>query len=266
VSDVQRHIQDLRDTLEVLNLPDLDDVETIQKILPMASTWDLETSRERLDPLATKVLKWQVEKARILKQRGEAYWELNRPELLAETSTIPHNTSNAELSVDAGIGKIDTDSLFLDAVSDFWKNTACERERFRQALEVLHTNREQASRNLHLRDYINSVADEFILVQRISWEDDGPIVRTTYCPFSVGGVLGYVLTLLFDEKLNKYLRKCKLKSCGDFFFGMAPSPEGGRPPSYCSDPHKAAADAMTKPKRDADHYKKRKRKISSRRK
>ena len=127
----------------------------------------------------------------------------------------------------------------------FWNDTEKQRKEFREMLDSVLNGDDLPK----VGKYIKLALDEIVLVPRSAWDGSTLKLEIRYCPLGIKGVMGYALMLLLDGSVDpsKFLKKCRLESCGDIFWGRT----GGRPREYCMPRHKRRADALTGPERTA---------------
>lgn len=136
-------------------------------------------------------------------------------------------------------------------VRSFWNDTEKQRKEFREMLDGLLNGDDLPK----VGKYVKSALDEIVLVPRTAWEGSTLKLKIRHCPLGIKGVMGYALMLLLDGSVepSKFLKKCKLESCGEFFWGRT----SGRPREYCMPPHKQQADVLTGAERTARSRRKR---------
>lgn len=124
-------------------------------------------------------------------------------------------------------------------VVGFWSDIEKQRQEFREMLDKVLNKHERPT----VATYVESALDEIVLVPLSEWDGSTLKINIRLCPLGINGVMGYALMLLLDGSVDpsKFLKKCKLESCGNFFWGRT----SGRPREYCKPRHKKDADALT---------------------
>ena len=136
-------------------------------------------------------------------------------------------------------GEFSTEVEVKRQVHGFWNDTKKQRNEFRGMLNRILNGADP----LKVGKYVKSALDEIVLVPHATWDGSTLNQEIRFCPLGIRGVMGYALMLLLDGSVepNIFLKKCRLESCGDFFWGRT----GGRPREYCIPRHKQQADALT---------------------
>jgi len=125
-----------------------------------------------------------------------------------------------------------------------WDTLSSERERMREAVNLVMSDREAARKRLGHR--IQEAVQGIILIPSISWDGHRLATAHRYFALSVSAMCGYALALLLDEErpLADALKRCALPKCETMFLSL-PSAKGGRPALYCRRDHQAIAAALT---------------------
>lgn len=126
-----------------------------------------------------------------------------------------------------------------DYLRKAWSSISAERDRFREKLEMVYSDRAAARKEL--RSEVVKGLGEIVPIPKLSLTDEWKVLpEVRYFALSVGAACAFALALLLDESagLGTALKKCKLSPCHNIFLSL-PSAAGGRPPLYCNRDHQA---------------------------
>ena len=212
----RQHRQEQEKLAHTPGLPRLDDLEIVERMLPLASVAYV-PSEDEIDGMQ--------DRESVMQRRSDAYQIIRYGSLLEEDL--------AEKSVD--LTNVSTQRELAKSVNEFWMSCEKDRSLFRNGLEHIAQNRQMAKEKLE--SYVSSAAKEFLIVPNLSWPTSRA-VELSYIPLSDKSVLGYVLMVLLEnDEVYDRLRKCRYRKCGDFFITDG-SAQGGPKFSYCSDKHR----------------------------
>ena len=172
-----------------------------------------------------------------IEDRAECYFFVMQGVLIASHDNIRETTDDG-----FSVKGLETETRVRKQVTDFWNSTSDDRQEYGKVLDkiIRRSPRDVAA----LADNLESHLRDFVMVPIARWEGSKLNITHRYCPLNIRGVMAYALVLLLDGTLDseKYLKRCRLGSCKDFFWARS----GGRPRVFCTDEHKAEFDRLSK--------------------